>query len=479
MEKKFLLNDQEMKKFIVDGYHVVKTSLPLSFHQKVHRQTLDLIQNEGSPGNDLLPKIPILADVFTDPVVAGALVSILGPNYVMHPHRACHYHPPQSQEQAWHKDYPVGGNLRCHRGRMAMAFYYPQDVSENMGPTAIQPGTQYYQQQNQMVEGLPLCGEAGTVTLVHYDLWHKATENRSEKIRLMLKFLFCRMEEPQQPSWNVGDTDDFGWNASSSFSDQHQLIWQHIWQWYLGQNNEKKRTDPWINTEGIKLNKPFCDPKSKIEEAIKMLDQAVYYQDESFRLGSLYALGTVGASAVPKLMERFQEESKIGSIRNLERADFANPSQIDTVYGLAAVGQLAVPALIETLDDPDWWIRAAACSSLGCIGRAANSAVPYLLKALNDDSEWVRRNAAAALGNTGSGYTSQVMEAALIKALGDKRKTSPWSLSDSPLRENAVASLAKVRPSPAARFKLREASEDENEYIRAWALVGLSRMRKN
>jgi len=102
-----------------------------------------------------------------------------------------------------------------------------------------------------------------------------------------------------------------------------------------------------------------------------------------------------------------------------------------------------------------------------------------LLKALNDDSEWVRRNAAAALGNTGSGYTSQVMEAALIKALGDKRKTSPWSLSDSPLRENAVASLAKVRPSPAARFKLREASEDENEYIRAWALVGLSRMRKN
>ena len=47
MEKKFLLNDQEMKKFIVDGYHVVKTSLPLSFHQKVHRQTLDLIQNEG------------------------------------------------------------------------------------------------------------------------------------------------------------------------------------------------------------------------------------------------------------------------------------------------------------------------------------------------------------------------------------------------------------------------------------------------
>ena len=136
-----------------------------------------------------------------------------------------------------------------------------------------------------------------------------------------------------------------------------------------------------------------------------------------------------------------------------------------------------MPALIETLDDPDWWIRAAACSSLGCIGQAANSAVPHLLKALNDDSEWVRRNAADALGY--AGYTSQVVEAALIKAFGDKRKTSPWSLSDSPLRENAIASLAKVRPSSAAGGKLREASEDENEYIRAWALVGLSRMRKS
>jgi HEAT repeat protein len=71
-----------------------------------------------------------------------------------------------------------------------------------------------------------------------------------------------------------------------------------------------------------------------------------------------------------------------------------------------------------------------------------------------------------------------MIEDALIKALDDKRETSPWSLSDSPLRENAIASLAKVRPSPAAIFKLREASEDENEYIRAWALVGLSRMRE-
>ena len=59
------------------------------------------------------------------------------------------------------------------------------------------------------------------------------------------------------------------------------------------------------------------DQQSKTEERIEMLDQGVYDEDESTRLSSLYALGTVGASAIPKLMERFREESEIGSIRNL------------------------------------------------------------------------------------------------------------------------------------------------------------------
>ena len=474
LKKKFLLNDQEMKRFIANGYHIVKTLLPFSFHQRIFCHTLDLIQDEGPPGNDLLPKIPILADVFTDPAVEGALTSILGQNYVMHQHRACHYHPPQSQQQTWHKDYPVGGNLRCHRGRMAMAFYYPQDVTESMGPTAIQPGTQYYQHHNQVVKGISLCGGAGTVTIVHSDLWHRATENRSEKVRLMLKFLFCRTEEPLQPSWDIKSSD---WNTDSYCSSQPQLMWRHIWRWYLGQDRGKKKIASSINTPEEGSNGSLsCFSKATTEEMIEALDRAIHDQDEVARLKVLYALGEIGELAIPKLMSRFREESKTGSIRNLEKDDFTNPSQIDTVYGLAAVGEPAVPVLVETLNDPDWRIRAAACGSLGCIGQAADSAVPHLLKALNDKSEWVCRNAADALGNIGD--TSQVAEETLIRALDDKRETSLWSLSDSPLRENVIAALAKMQPSPAAISKLKEALEDDNEYIRAWANVGLSRIRK-
>ena len=253
-------------------------------------------------------------------------------------------------------------------------------------------------------------------------------------------------------------------------------MWRHIWQWYLGKGSGKKKTASAVNINVEESNRLLSCSGTTTEEMIETLGRAVHDQNEVTRLKALYDLGGIGVSAVPKLMTRFREESKTGSIQNLERADFANPSQIDTVYGLSAVGEPAVPALMETLDDPDWWIRAAACSSLGCIGQAANLAVPHLLKALNDDSEWVSRNAADALGNMGD--TSEVTEETLIKALDDKRETSPWSLSDSPLRENVIASLAKIRPSPAAISKLKEASKDENEYIRAWADVGLARIRE-
>ena len=463
MDKKFLLNDQEMRKFIVNGYHIVKTSLPPDFHQKIQSRILALIQTEGIPGNNLLSKVPILDNVFTAPAITGALTSILGPDYVMHPHRACHYHPPKSQAQVWHKDYPIGGNIRYHRPRMAMAFYYPQDVSDEMGPTAIQPGTQYFQQYQNMVEGLPLCGQAGTVTIVHYDLWHKATENRSKEIRLMLKFLFCRTEEPQQPSWNLGSCDDFGWNDRSFFLGVNQNIWQHIWEWYLGHHDTRKKTSYTVNP--------------RVEEIMGTVDRSVN-QGKISHLGDLYKFGVLGSSlSISRLIKQLRDESKTESTRNLDRSDFTNPSQIPSLYGLAASGKRAITKLVEAINNPDWQVRAAVCGALGCIGKDAKSAVPHLAKALSDDSEWVRRNAAEALGNTGD--TSQMTETALLNALDDKRKTSPWSLSDSSLRENAVAALAKVRPSSKSICKLKEASEDENEYIRAWARIGLSRIRYN
>ena len=57
--------------------------------------------------------------------------------------------------------------------------------------------------------------------------------------------------------------------------------------------------------------------------------------------------GRVGKPAIPTLIEALRQESKSAWNRNLDRGDFTNPSQLDTIYGLAAVGEPAVLALTE------------------------------------------------------------------------------------------------------------------------------------
>ncbi len=456
VDKQYLLNDDAMRDFIINGYVVVRPALPPSFHKSVVQQTLAVVEKEGNPGNSLLPKVPMLQQVFDDPTVHGTLISVLGENYVMNQHRACHYHPPGSKAQDWHKDYPLGGNVRYHRTRLAMAFYYPQDVTEDMGPTAIQPATQYYMTPSEDAPGLSLCGEAGTVTIVHYELWHRATENQSDKIRFMLKFLFCRTEEPQQPSWNA---ENPSWESNQTSSVEHQVIWEHLWKWYHGEQNEE-------------MDSTAVSPPNDLSKLIWALQDGLNDEDEATRLNAAYVLGAIGEPAIPTLIKALRQESKVAWNQNLDRGDFTNPSQLDTIYGLAAIGEPAVPALTEVLSDTDWWTRAAAGAALGCMGEPAHGAVPALIEALKDNSEWVRRNAADTLGNIGPSARAAVP--ALVEALRDNRPVSRWSLSDSPLRENAMIALAKMDQLPQTTIPvLKEALRDENEYIRSWAAITL------
>ena len=456
VDKQYLLSDDAMQDFIANGYVVVKPALSPDFHKSVFQQTLGLVEKgENLGNNNLLPKVPILQQVFDDPAVHGALTSILGQNYVMNQHRACHYHPPGGKAQDWHKDYPLGGNVRYHRTRLAMAFYYPQDVTEDMGATAIQPATQYYVMPSEDA-GLTLCGEAGTVTIVHYELWHRATENISDKIRFMLKFLFCRTEEPQQPSWNAEDPN---WEPNRTAPVEHQAMWEHLWKWHHGEQNGK-------------MNPTTASGSNDFSKLMQELQDELNDEDEATRLNAAYALGNIGEPAIPTLIEALRQESKSAWNRNLDRGDFTNPSQLDSIYGLAAVGEPAVPVLTEVLGDTDWWTRAGAAAALGCMGEPAHSAVPALIEALKDDSEWVCRNAADTLGNIGPLARSAVP--ALIEALGDNRQVSRWSLSDAPLRENAMIALAKMGQLPQSAIpSMEEALHDENQYIRSWAAIAL------
>ena len=208
VDKRFRLSDEELQRFLVDGYLVLRPDLSADFHRRLYDRLGKVIERAGNPFNNILPLVPELGRVFGHPLVVGALASILGHDYYLHMHRHCHDRAPGSEAQRLHKDslynsrYAVDCNRRHHHARWAMAFYYPQDTGEEMGPTAIVPRSQYLLQQQREEDEIHLTGAAGTVIIVHYDIWHRAAGTvNAARNRYMVKFLFTRMSDPEQPSW--------------------------------------------------------------------------------------------------------------------------------------------------------------------------------------------------------------------------------------------------------------------------------------
>ncbi len=430
-----LLDDEGMKRFVVDGYLLVKPDLARSLHEGIHSRLQDLVPRHGSLGNNLLPLIPEIQQVFDDPAVHGALTSILGPGYVMHTHRYCHTNRPGSKGQDMHKDsYEGDEQVRHHRCRWAMAFYYPQDTTVDMGPTAILPASQYYDtgERAHLRPELPLCGEAGTVAIVHYDLWHGATPNASDQERYMLKFLFTRLEEPHSPSWN---NEAAHWQSPSGAVDELDRVYSELWDWNRGSGNDGSES---------------TDDREKVEELVASLAD----EDEAVRLDAAYTLGSCGASAVPPLIEALD-----GS-----REDGSHPA----AFALAAAGESAAPALIAALENDDSTIRACAAYALGDIppGDRSPEAVEALTRALSDSSDWVRRNATEALGAIGKPAPETVP--ALGQLLSDELE---W------IRDNAARALAKIGPDAGAAVpSLVVALRDESRYVRFNAGVALRRI---
>ena len=424
LDSKYLLDDRKMQEFIANGFTTIKVNLPPEFHEEIYRKTDEVFENEGNPGNNVLPRIPEIQTVFDQPEVRGAFTSILGPDHAMHTHRHCHFNKPNGQGGGWHKDSYWGYyKLRYHRNRWAMAFYYPQDVELINGPTGVIPHTHCYMDRlkNPDDAGVSVCGEAGTIAIVHFDIWHRAMPNLVDKRRYMMKFQFTRMSEPRRPEWNHNDE---AW-SNTDVGNRHPFVWNSIWEWSRG-----------LNANGHAGN-------------VDALTRTLREADEPARLNAAYELAAIGEPAVGPLARALQ--SGADSVR------------LNAAYALAAVGEPAVPELVGALKHEDEKVRGHAAFALGDAGPAAADAVSALANTMDDPSEWVRHHAAEALG-TIAGNPDETVPA-LARALKD---------DDGQVRYNAAYALARFgADAESAIPALNEALQDENRYTSGHAAVAL------
>ncbi|MEZ4729585.1 MAG: HEAT repeat domain-containing protein [Caldilineaceae bacterium] len=474
MSQPVLLTDEQMRHFIAHGYLILKTDFPPEFHEAMSQNIRAVMTKEGNPGNNILPRVPEVQEVFRHPVIRGALTSVLGPDYIMHPHRHCHFTEPGRKVQSWHKDSYWGhAKVRNHHQWWAMIFYYDHAVDEELGPSGIMPGTQYYNNRtgDESEQDVHLLGEGGTFALIHYDLWHRGTANLSaDRTRSMLKFQFVRMARPNAPTWAH---DGRAWQPMNGDGppNHHETIWQHQWQWLGGQaktngaNGAVGKLVDQLNSTDKYVRLHAADALGLLGaaagEAIPALAGALADAYEPVALNAAYGLAGMGAPAADALLDALGSGHK-DAMRN-------------AAYGLAALGAPAVGGLVDRLAHPEEQTRGYAAFALGEIGLTGNSAaqtaVTGLAKLATDESEWVRRTMVEALGTLDVQADSAAQEVAvdtLAKGLHD---------GDGQVRFTSALSLTRLGPAAAAAVPaLQGALHDENRYVRANAADALNRI---
>ncbi|MCQ6562055.1 HEAT repeat domain-containing protein [Paenibacillus mendelii] len=431
-----LLTDEQLRTFITNGFLILQTDFSDSFHEQLMAQLNQVYENEGNPGNNLLPRIRELQKVFDHPVITGALTSVLGENYMLHAHRHGHYNA-SPVAGGWHKDSYWGyGRMRNHHPWWAMIMYFPQDTPVELGPTGVMPGTQNYETRtfakDDIADEAVASGSAGTFALIHYDIWHRSTPNVLGKHRYMLKFEFMRTQAPESPSWNNQET---AWRKPASYSTpfgEHDVLWEETWNWLSGRMGSMAGTKP------------------ASAEQVSSLVQGLGDASEPVALNAAYDLAAAGAPGVEALLQALRHENK--AISRL------------AAYGLSISGEAAVPGLIAALNDARPETVVHAVFALGELRDLAASAVPALNGLLdNGTAVAVRRAVVEALGIIGTPIDE--VTAGLIRCLQDE---------DVQVRFMAGLSLSRLgSAAKAAVPQLIQSLDDENRYVRAHSLEAL------
>lgn len=435
-----LLTDEQMRKFITEGFLLLNTDFTEEFHQRLNEQLLNVYNEEGNPGNNILPRVTELQRVFEHPIITGALTSVLGPDYMLHAHRHGHYNASETAGD-WHKDSYWGYNrMRNHHPWWAMIMYFPQDTPAELGPTGILPGTQNYDTRvfegDELDQEILASGQAGTFALIHYDIWHRATPNRLGKPRFMLKFEFMRTVAPTSPSWNNVDSSWKLPESTNTLLAQHDVMWEETWNWLsgkLGSISETRAFDSNVIEEKLMdLEHPYeptalnaaYDLASYGSKGVNALLSALHHNNSNVSRLAAYGLSISGSDAIPGLISALSSSRTSTVIRAIfalsehrHLAEEAVPALIPLLDHSSALirrsvaealGMIIIPdkevvsGLIKCLQDSDTQVRFMAGLSLTRLGALANAAVPHLEIALQDENRYVRAHAAEALRYIGT-----------------------------------------------------------------------------
>ena len=532
-----LLSDDQVQRFIADGFVIIDSMLAPDFHQRVAEQIAYALEYElPHPGDNIVPRVPALNQLCESAAVQGALTSLLGEGFVFLPHRFPHNSDPlgfaaktDSQGKAgaiqpapeadietssdrsdtsqmtafatqpkmargsisasaWHQDSHAScGRTRWHRPRAANVFYFPHATSMAMGPTRFLAGSHLYatlhdlRPEQAVMQEIP----AGSVVIAHFDLVHAGSPNNSEQMRYMMKFVALRCENPTRPTWHSVEPQ---WRTPKNLQTHHELpdAWSSIWCWLRGEAPDPTPNNPLLDTH------------------MEALVAGMKSSDQQQRLSSLYGLVALGAVAVDTLLADLLSRADQG---RHDKSAYKLPADTqeghlgrffldgqftpeDSAIALSAIGKPAVAALLGLLEHTDPWIRINAAYALGDAGPVVvGEHVSQMARLLDDPEPSVIRvtlDAHAALGAFDEHAIERMRHflSGTVPQWGEDVETEPRLRMMGQMRYlSAIALLSWLSHSaaqlphlvPQAEAALLESLQDENGYPALIACSALER----
>lgn len=373
-----LLSDGDVLTFLAQGWLAIHVDdLPAELQPALFDEAVGNVPENGGRGggwigNNCLPLLPRLRDVFTSGVVGGALKSLLGDDYAINNHRHMH-HSSVKSEQSMHKDeqrWPA----EHHRLRSVIIFYVPGGCTLEMGPTAIVPGAHLLSRDNgawgtlateikthgtattlaPSLREIRLTAPKGqpTAVLLHHSMFHRGTarlvdavgEPLDDVVRPMFKFIFTRCHEPTAPDWGTGGEVVPDW-ASLTTEPSMAPVLQSLWEWQSGVGNAPLQDGCDVRAALAQLMAPYADG------------------DDAERTGAAYALA------------RASRSSNVAALSALLKALAQRECPAGrrcAAHALTAAGPNAVAPLLEALDAAvlvcDWELGVDCADALGEAG---------------------------------------------------------------------------------------------------------------
>ena len=421
-----------MLDFAVRGLVVLSPEslgIPATVHEQVYTQE-KAVHDTGvrvTPAN-----VPAVLDLLKAPGLVAACNQLVGKNWAIVPFTHNASFTSGARDQHWHKDDNGPYNSRKQRHHQAVQIemlYYPQPVTEQMGPTATVPYSQYWTFNHEEnhdnfagadhldfayvlagMEREPVSGPDSKYALD--DIIHARTAHDIRMREAVTKTGWPLVYSFEAAPLRAGSVVLYSHNTFHRGNHRRDdwRTWQDnprfMWRFWLYRTTEPDEPEDDSVTK-ISWHNLGIDPMTQVDLSTVGDDVTTVwrYHHHWLKTGQTPPLRPETAILAPAELEKAADRL---FTQLHTKGDEAEPIHMGAAYQLAAIGdqQLATQLLGKALYTDRESVRRAATYGLIAVGEAATAT---FLAAANSPIKWVRKAGVYGLGDA-SPLTDAVLQ---------------------------------------------------------------------